>query len=269
MTPKGNLWFQSHVGGENNRAWGARGGLGAVPPAGPAGLAPPPPPLSFSAAGAWRAAEMLSPMLAPSWGTHTHTIIASSTARTPSPNRTPPHTHKCLPRLSHGVSRLPLPPAGDAAQPPAWTVPHRVSPGQVLHKHPLVLIAGGEPWHNGSPRGGGRTGSTHWSRSLSWNALLRCSSRPRDISGAESGSCAARGGSGGAGRGAAIAGRPRWRRHTVLLPGAARGSRSGGFLPTALSVTREARSTHRVVCGSGTEPMGNPGCSMACHSQKP
>lgn len=55
----------------------------------------------------------------------------------------------------------------------------------------------------------------------------------------------------------------------MLLPGAARGSRSGGFLPTALSVTREARSTHRVVCGSGTEPMGNPGCSMACHSQKP
>lgn len=159
MTPKGNLWFQSHVGGENNCAWGARGGLGAVPPAGPAGLAPPPPPLSFSAAGAWRAAEMLSPMLAPSWGTHTHTIIASSTARTPSPNRTPPHTHKCLPRLSHGVSRLPLPPAGDAAQPPAWTVPHRVSPGQVLHKHPLVLIAGGEPWHNGSPRGGGGQGA--------------------------------------------------------------------------------------------------------------
>lgn len=109
---------------------------------------------------------------------------------------------------------------------------------------------------------------TIWSRSLSWNALLRCSSRPRDISGAESGSCAARGGSGGAGRGAAIAGRPRWRRHTVLLPGAARGSRSG-FLPTALSVTREAGSTHRVVCGSGTEPMGNPGCSVACHSQKP
>lgn len=211
---------------------------------------------------------------------HTH-HHSQQHSQDPQPQQNPPPTHtSACPGSATGCAGYPYPQLGMQHSPLPGPSPIGCHLARCclmgwghlrafqLHKHPLVLSAGGEPWHNGSPRGGGRTGSTHWSRSLSWNALLRCSSRPRDISGAESGSCAARGGSGGAGRGAAIAGRPRWRRHTVLLPGAARGSRSG-FLPTALSVTREARSTHRVVCGSGTEPMGNPGCSMACHSQKP
>lgn len=61
---------------------------------------------------------MLSPMLAPSWGTHTHTIIASSTARTPSPNRTPPpHTQVPAQAQPRGVQVTPTPSWGCSTAP--------------------------------------------------------------------------------------------------------------------------------------------------------
>lgn len=97
---------------------------------------------------------------------HTH-HHSQQHSQDPQPQQNPPHTHtSACPGSATGCAGYPYPQLGMQHSPLPGHSPIGCHLARCclmgwghlrafqLHKHPLVLRAGGEPWHNGSPRGG-------------------------------------------------------------------------------------------------------------------
>lgn len=102
---------------------------------------------------------------------HTH-HHSQQHSQDPQPQQNPPPTHtSACPGSATGCAGYPYPQLGMQHSPLPGPSPIGCHLARCclmgwghlrafqLHKHPLVLSAGGEPWHNGSPRGGGGQGA--------------------------------------------------------------------------------------------------------------